>query len=142
MVGMNTVTFDIDPRLLNDNHLLCVDGGCALLLNQCQSIPWFIIVPNNQGGQEWHELSQHLQQRSFSLTLKLGHYLKTQKKCDKINTATIGNVVSQLHIHVVGRFHNDPLWPALVWGQSLHDSGYQAHQLENIRKDIMSFWDY
>lgn len=133
---MKQVPFEIDERLLTDNHLVYAADDLVVLLNRCAALPWLVVVPNGLGVSEWFELPQPSQRRSFDLVMTLGQWLKADLACDKINTAAIGNVVSQLHIHVVGRKHDDPLWPDLVWGASLPDVTYTAQQLASIREQM------
>jgi diadenosine tetraphosphate (Ap4A) HIT family hydrolase len=66
---------------------------------------------------EWFELEEVMQIRLNKLVNALSAFLKTELKVDKINVATIGNVVSQMHIHVVGRKQDDFCWPDVVWGK-------------------------
>ena len=78
------------------------------------TVPWFIIVPFT-AKTEWYELDDSVQYNINKITNKLSKFLKDEYKVDKLNVATIGNIVKQMHIHVVGRFESDPVWPAPVW---------------------------
>lgn len=137
---MDALTFTVDQRLLQDNHIVFADDDLTLLINQSKVIPWLILVPNGQGAKEWFELNPQLQHRCFKLSLTLAQWLKDDCHCDKINTAAIGNVVSQLHIHVVGRRHDDVVWPGLVWGAELPDHPYTHDQLIDLRKQLEQHW--
>ncbi len=133
---MKQAPFEIDERLLADNHVVYAADDLVVLLNRCAALPWLVIVPNGLGVNEWFELPQLSQRRSFELAMILGQWLKADLGCDKINTAAIGNVVSQLHIHVVGRKHDDSLWPDLVWGASMPDAPYSESTLAAIREQL------
>ena len=109
--------FPIDSRLSNDCTFLGeLSSGNRLLLHNNAAVIWFIVVPKSEQT-ELFELPLEEQQQLLSDINTLSAYLKEQHDCDKINVATIGNIVSQLHIHIIGRNQNDPYWPGVVWGQ-------------------------
>ena len=84
---------------------------------------WLILVPaitTEGAGKAIHEIHDLPASVAANLWALASHYskaLKAETKADKINIATIGNVVSQLHLHIVARHRSDPLWPAPIWGQ-------------------------
>ena len=78
--------------------------------------PWLILVPRRAGVTEIAELSDSDAAELTAEIVKVSRALKRIAGCDKINVAAIGNVVPQLHVHVVGRWNGDPLWPKPVWG--------------------------
>ena len=80
--------------------------------------PWFIIVPRVPNCREWFDLPSELSQQLFDYSQQLGAGIKQAFQCHKINIAALGNVVEQLHIHVIGRQIDDPAWPGPVWGHS------------------------
>jgi len=109
-------TWVLDPRLENDTVLISFNDAWQTRLMNDKRWPWIIVVPimpdvediddYRRGAHE--PLMQHL--ADISLTLKdLG-------LCTSTNVASIGNVVKQMHWHVVGRNQGDPNWPAPVWG--------------------------
>ena len=109
--------FLLDSRLRNDCTVLGrLSSGDPLLLHNNAAVIWFIIVPKTDKT-ELFELPSAEQQQLLNEINRLSAYLKEQHGCDKINIATIGNIVSQLHIHIIGRNKNDPYWPGVVWGQ-------------------------
>ena len=77
---------------------------------------WFILVPKTSET-EWFQLSAELQQTLNARINQLSRWIKEALHADKLNTAIIGNVVEQMHIHIIGRKHNDIAWPAVVWGR-------------------------
>ena len=107
--------FELDARLVNDTFEVCEYLDCKILVMNNSTVPWFIIVPFT-AKTEWYELDDSVQYNINKITNKLSKFLKDEYKADKLNVATIGNVVKQMHIHVVGRFESDPAWPAPVWG--------------------------
>jgi len=109
--------FQLDARLNNDcltlGELL---SGNRLLLHKNASVTWLIVVPQTDKT-ELYELPKDQQQILLDEINRLSAYLKERPDCDKINVATIGNVVSQLHIHIISRNISDPYWPGVVWGE-------------------------
>lgn len=90
---------------------------CRLLLMNDSHYPWFILVPRIADVQEIYQLDDTDQQQLLSESSFLAHTLHVLFLADKMNIAALGNVVSQLHIHHVVRYHTDAAWPAPVWGK-------------------------
>lgn len=109
--------FQLDSRLENDCTVLGeLRSGNLLLLHHNAAVVWFIVVPKTTKT-ELYELPPTEQQQLLEEISLLSAFLKEESGCDKINVATIGNIVSQLHIHIIGRNRDDPYWPGVVWGQ-------------------------
>lgn len=113
--------FELDPKLHEDSHLLGELSLCQLRLMDNALLPWFILVPKKattgQSIIEFHCLSNEEQLSLLSEINLVSEFLSDEYHPDKINIASIGNIVSQLHIHIVGRYINDFCWPNVVWGQ-------------------------
>ncbi|MGF1546569.1 MAG: HIT domain-containing protein [Thiotrichales bacterium] len=109
--------FALDPRLAADTRVLGDFPLCRLLLMNDANYPWFILVPRVAGATELHRLSPSAQQQLMSESCALAAYLAEAFAADRINVATLGNVVPQLHTHHVVRYRGDPAWPAPVWGR-------------------------
>ncbi|MEQ8795556.1 MAG: HIT domain-containing protein [Gammaproteobacteria bacterium] len=109
--------FVLDSKLDSDCITIAEWDDCLLLLMNNALVPWFILVPKTRATELFqldHEQQQLLQQHIDALSqFILGHFDVT-----KINVAAIGNVVSQLHVHVIGRSPEDYCWPGVVWGRS------------------------
>ncbi len=106
----------IHPQLLTDCNLLGRLGLSWVLLMDDMRYPWFVLVPDTDGVTEWHELPVEQQQALLLECLQLAEPLKPVLGADKVNIAALGNVVPQLHVHVVFRCQDDPAWPGPVWG--------------------------
>lgn len=78
--------------------------------------PWVVLVPRRASVSEVFELSQDEQAQLWRETIAIGAAMKEIFHGDKLNIATLGNVVSQLHMHLVVRYTDDACWPAPVWG--------------------------
>jgi diadenosine tetraphosphate (Ap4A) HIT family hydrolase len=109
--------FVLDSRLQQD----CLPLGdfplCRLLLMNDAHYPWFILVPRREEVSEVFQLSADDQRQLWHETTLLAELLKDTFAADKMNIATLGNVVSQLHMHVIVRRREDAAWPAPVWGR-------------------------
>ncbi|GAD62589.1 MULTISPECIES: HIT family protein [Pseudomonadaceae] len=109
--------FALDPRLQQDTLAIGDFPLCRLLLMNDANYPWFILVPRREAVSELFHLDQADQQQLWLETTRLAETFKDAFVADKMNVATLGNVVSQLHMHVIVRRRDDPAWPAPVWGR-------------------------
>ena len=107
--------FILDSRLNNDCHILGQLDSTLLLLMDNALVPWFILVPQVDIT-EFHELQQDTQLQLLEQINLISTCLKQDHSVDKVNVAAIGNIVRQMHIHVVGRTESDYCWPNVVWG--------------------------
>ena len=78
--------------------------------------PWLILVPAKKGIRELHELIPNDQMRLMEEITLCSQLLEKIHTPDKINVGALGNLVPQLHIHVIARRHSDAAWPGPVWG--------------------------
>ncbi|MFG0583907.1 HIT family protein [Pseudomonas sp. zjy_9] len=109
--------FTLDSRLQQDCLLVGDFPLCRLLLMNDASYPWFILVPRREEVSEIFQLDGADQRQLWQETSLLAEILKDTFAADKMNVATLGNVVSQLHMHVIVRRRDDAAWPAPVWGR-------------------------
>lgn len=123
--------FQLHPRLAADTHLLGSSGYSMLLLMNNARVPWFIQVPKT-AVLELHRLPLSLRAAIREETDAIATFVEAHFRPDKLNIATIGNLVPQLHIHVIGRFEGDDCWPAPVWGR-LEPQDYDDAELGRIR---------
>jgi diadenosine tetraphosphate (Ap4A) HIT family hydrolase len=130
----------MDTRLQQDSLVLGDFPLCRLLLSKDANYPWFILVPKRAGVSEVFDLSQEDQAQLFKETTDLAQALKGEFKADKMNIATLGNVVSQLHMHVIVRRHGDAAWPAPVWGK-VPAVEYAPGQVDAIRQRLRTLLD-
>ena len=105
----------LDPRLQADCLSLGTLHGSRLLLMNNALVAWFILVPDT-AHIELYELPPGQQSEVLAAINALSALLKNRLGAHKINVAAIGNVVAQLHVHVVGRRADDFCWPGVVWG--------------------------
>lgn len=108
--------FVLNQRLKDDTFEVVRLKLSVVLLMKDRSFPWLILVPERENIREIHELSvkdRAVLMEEISLASKV---IEMLYKPDKINIGALGNMVPQLHIHVIGRFRTDRAWPGPVWG--------------------------
>lgn len=109
--------FVLDQRLLQDTLPVGDFPLSRLLLSNDAQYPWFILVPRRADISEIFQLSETEQLQLWKETTQLSRILQQLFEADKMNVAALGNVVSQLHMHVIVRHKGDAAWPAPVWGK-------------------------
>jgi diadenosine tetraphosphate (Ap4A) HIT family hydrolase len=108
--------FQLDPRLDADTLPICELKLSSLRLINDSRWPWLVLVPRIEGACELHDLSEDQQMALMGEAVLVGRVLKAITGAEKINTAAIGNIVRQLHVHVIARREGDANWPGPVWG--------------------------
>jgi len=108
--------FVLDGRLEADSEQLMWLGLCELRVMNDRRWPWLLLVPQRPGAEEIHDLTPLDQAMLTFETNMVAHALKSVTGCTKINSAALGNIVRQLHIHIIARSEGDPGWPGPVWG--------------------------
>lgn len=132
--------FALDQRLEADTFPIADLPLCRALLMNDVRYPWVILVPRLDNVSEVFELSDADQAQLWREATQLGSVMKTLFDGDKLNIATLGNVVQQLHIHVVVRQHDDAAWPAPVWGNGSAEP-YALDQLASLRDQLIAHID-
>lgn len=100
--------------------------------------PWMLLVPRREAV-EIIDLEEIDQAQLMTEIVRVSRALKTVIRCDKLNIAMLGNMVPQLHVHVIARRHTDAAWPRPVWGVAepqTHDPGEVSHFISEMRKQI------
>ena len=111
-----TDAFSLDPRLAADTHPVGDLALCSVLLMDDARFPWLILVPRRPGLSELTDLTPEEASLAFEEIRIAVWVMQALAQPDKVNVAALGNVVAQLHVHVVARFRSDPAWPGPVWG--------------------------
>ncbi len=109
------MVFSVHPQLLNDCHLIETNPEFVLLLHKDAALHWFILVPNTKLP-DLLDLPQEKRSRILDHCEAVATLLKATLSYPKVNVAALGNVVPQLHIHVLARYQNDRAWPGPIWG--------------------------
>ena len=109
--------YELHPQLAADTHPLGTLGLCELRLMDDANYPWLVLVPRVAAARELIDLDaaqRHQLTDEIDLAARL---LRDAFRPHKLNVAALGNLVPQLHVHVIARFEDDPAWPAPVWGR-------------------------
>lgn len=108
--------FELNERLSGDSMFVVTLGLCQLRLMDDRRWPWLILVPQRPAIEELFELKP-LDQALLTFETNLAaEALKKTTAATKINVGALGNIVRQLHVHVIARHEDDPNWPGPVWG--------------------------
>jgi diadenosine tetraphosphate (Ap4A) HIT family hydrolase len=113
---MTDSDFTLDPRLAADTVEVGDLALCRVLLMDDARFPWLILVPRRPEVSEIMALSEADADGLWREVRIAARVMQALSNPDKINVGALGNVVAQLHVHVVGRFRSDPAWPGPVWG--------------------------
>ena len=110
--------FELDTRLENDSLLINEQVNFQIRLMNVKEFFWVILIPNKPNLIELSDINLEERNMLLNFASNIGDFIKSEENLDKINIGMLGNVVSQLHIHVVVRRRDDPAWPGPVWGWS------------------------
>ncbi|MBV0932214.1 HIT domain-containing protein [Marinobacterium weihaiense] len=124
--------FELAPQLITDTIALGDFPLCRLLLMNDSQYPWLILVPRRAGVTELYHLPANEQQQLMHEVSELSETLADLFQARKMNVATLGNMVPQLHVHVIARQESDPAWPGPVWGR-VPAVPYTDEQLSQVR---------
>lgn len=108
--------FLLHPQLLADTHPVCELGLCSVRLTDDMRWPWLILIPRRAFMRELVDLDHDDQLMLLDEINRAGRALQRLYHTDKLNVAALGNVVPQLHVHVISRRKDDDAWPRPVWG--------------------------
>lgn len=109
-------TFELDARLAADS-LFVADGPLSQMrLMDDARWPWLVLVPRVKGASEWIDLDGNQQRLLLAEVNLVSRLLREEAGVDKLNLGALGNIVRQLHVHLVGRHEGDAAWPGPVWG--------------------------
>ena len=128
------MTFQLDLRLEKDSFFVSELPLCQVRLMDCKDFPWLILVPKIADAVEWIDLEREAQHQLSDEISVASHILKALATPEKINIASLGNQVSQLHVHVIGRYRQDAAWPNPVFGHAY--TLYEEHESRQTLQDF------
>lgn len=131
--------FLLDPRLAADTRFVQDLPLSRVLLMNDDRYPWLILVPRVAGISELHQLSGDDRSQLTEEVSAASACLSDIFDTDKINIGALGNIVSQLHVHVVARRKSDSAWPGPVWGQGTaveYDQEDTGKLIQKIKKAL------
>jgi diadenosine tetraphosphate (Ap4A) HIT family hydrolase len=109
--------YELHPQLAADTYPVASFALCELRLMDDANYPWLVLVPRLPDARELLELEREQRRLVTDEIDRAARALRDAFQPYKLNVAALGNVVPQLHIHVIARYENDPAWPAPVWGR-------------------------
>jgi diadenosine tetraphosphate (Ap4A) HIT family hydrolase len=129
--------WQLHPQLAQDTVPVGDLPLVRVLASRDANYPWLLLVPRRPGAREVIDLTEHDQQQLTADISTVARALKQATGCHKLNIAAIGNIVPQLHVHVVARRTDDAAWPKPVWG-TVPPRAYGAGELETFVSTIRS----
>src|SRR2546421_3204364 len=108
--------WSLHPQLDRDTKTLGDLPLSRVLVTNDANYPWLILVPRRPNLVEVIDLDEAKQAQLMTEATRVARALRDVTACHKLNIAALGNVVAQLHVHVIARFRHDPVWPKPVWG--------------------------
>jgi diadenosine tetraphosphate (Ap4A) HIT family hydrolase len=127
---MSEIGWSLHPQLATDTVPICDLALSRLLAMNDANFPWLILVPRRAGASEIIDLGAEQSVLMDEMAL-VSRALKEETRCDKLNVAAIGNMVPQLHVHIVARRKDDAAWPKPVWG-AVPRRAYEADVMERF----------
>ncbi len=121
--------FVLDPKLESDSDWICDLPLSQVRLSHNAAFPWIILIPKRADLVELIDLSESDTVQLFKEIRQGSKIMQTLFHPKKLNVAALGNIVAQLHIHVIARFESDKAWPNPVW-----NSGIQAHYSDDEKE--------
>ena len=131
--------FTLHPQLERDTVPVGDLALLRVLLMNDANYPWLILVPRRPALIELIDLEENEQVQLVGEVTTAARALKDITACDKLNVAALGNQVSQLHVHVIGRRHSDAAWPQPVWGvvpATAYDPAARERLLGALRRGL------
>ena len=130
--------FKLDNRIEQDSFLVKENNDFQIRLMDISEVFWVILIPKKSNLTELYELEIKDRNYLLNFAIELGDYLKSKGRYYKTNIGMLGNVVSQLHLHLVLRKKNDPAWPGPVWGYNFKNK-LDEKSKSNRSKLILQF---
>ena len=130
--------FKLDDKLEQDSFLVKEYNDFQIRLMDISEVFWVILIPKKSNLTELYELDIKDRNYLLNFAIELGDYLKSKGRYYKTNIGMLGNVVSQLHLHLVLRKKSDPAWPGPVWGYNFKNK-LDEKSKSNRSKLILQF---
>jgi diadenosine tetraphosphate (Ap4A) HIT family hydrolase len=136
-------SWSLHPQLEQDTECVGDLPLSRLLINNDASYPWLLLVPRRPGAREIIDLDETDQSQLMIEIAHTSRALKEVTACHKLNVAAIGNVVPQLHVHIIARERDDPAWPKPVWGTvtaRAYDPAARGRFIAALRRNVEHSW--
>ena len=135
MTDVVTSDFELDTRLAADSVLIADGPLSQIRLMNDGRFPWIVLVPRVASASEWIDLDGGQQRLLLAEIDQISRHLKQKPNVTKLNIGALGNIVRQLHVHLVGRHEGDAAWPGPVWG-----SGPAQRLDTNVLAERVEIW--
>jgi diadenosine tetraphosphate (Ap4A) HIT family hydrolase len=135
---MNMNKFEVDPVIEKNSIFVKHMGISALYLKNDKENPWFVLVPRKLKAIELIDLNHEEQTLLMEEITIVSEFLKSHYRPYKLNVGSLGNIVQQLHIHVIARYNTDRAWPGPIWGTPTTQE-FDKLELENIKSNFYEF---
>jgi len=132
-----TAGFSLHPRLAADTILVADWALSRVVAMNDARYPWLILVPRRDGATEIFDLDAEDCRTMIEEIARASHGLKTLTAAVKINVGALGNLVPQLHVHIVARNPGDAAWPGPVWGQGMAQA-YRPDALDAFVRQLVN----
>ena len=133
------MTTALHPLLAKDCLPIVSLGVCRVYLQNNSNFPWLVLIPMREDLSEIFDMSIEDYEQVMSEVRAITKHFASFTGADKMNVATLGNVVPQLHIHIIARFKNDPAWPNPVWN-ALPPKPYAQDKAELLIKELRAIF--
>lgn len=131
------MAFVLDPNLSKENIYITEYKLSIVLLKNDKNFPWLILVPKRNSIKELYELSHEDQLILLDEINRCSRVMQQLFTPDKINIAALGNIVAQLHIHIIARYKTDAAWPNAVWG-AIPAKPYPDAELSALKNELIN----
>lgn len=134
------MTFTLHPRLEADTHFVAELGLCRAVLMNDARFPWLILIPRRTALRDLVDLHPEDRVQAFDDIERASDALRELYSPTKLNIAALGNVVPQLHVHVIARMSTDAAWPGVVWGHGVaepYEPEALAQRLGEIKQALV-----
>ncbi len=139
IAAMTDSAWTLHPQLAADTFPVGDLALSRVRLAKDANYPWLLLVPRRAGLSELTDLAESEQAQLLAEIRAAAAALKAAVPCDKLNIATLGNMVAQLHVHVIARTEGDAAWPKPVWGVApprAYDTEDRETLLATLRKTL------
>lgn len=135
---INLNKFEVDPVIERNSIFIKHMGISALYLKNDKENPWFVLVPRKLKATELIDLTHEEQTLLMEEITIISEFLKSHYRPYKLNVGSLGNIVQQLHVHVIARYNTDRAWPGPIWGTPTTQE-FDELELENIKSNFYEF---
>lgn len=134
------MTFTLHSQIEADSSLITDLPLCQVRLINNATYPWVLLIPRQDNIKETIDLSDEDQHQLMKEIAQVSKVVQSLYSPDKLNVAALGNMVPQLHVHVIARFKDDPAWPSPIWGKG--GQPYDEHGQQTVISKIKQALDH